>query len=828
MSFWPFGSVVTDSHIEQKIDEYFHVFHAVERSLSQEKEGKDHISLSAIQSDPSDDDPTSDLNHLHIHNSNTRIDQKSIRSDRSSFSSIFRSSEHPEPPIELPYYNLSEEFILEILHEPNLIDELIKENSRLLDFICFGYFYRDDGPEVKHLHIDYIIDKLLENLELLQDVPSDSQHDEIILGQHSDQEVTRLQTVDEVDRLDISEGEESPIGSPASEILEESATHMNIYSEIGVFSDILTLNNSLINRVVIDDHTRMSKLWNIINHPDITSVDSPHIRIFLKLHDAFLANRKNSYLNFIRSRPTILDDFFKKDTFPAIFEFLLRLICTDKPGDPSGILDLVEEQCLIPRCVKYLQKNEIVDTAQITISDFLRQLIELSVNIPVNDISIGPNNLTRELVSEPIISNLIQVMLDQRGKVLSHIIVLTIEIIRKNNSDFDQINLISSTISEHPPSKRDPLYLGYLLDCYTKHLPQLLDIIWDVETITNEDEPNIPNNACVIGMTRIKILELLAELLHCSNMESLNSNVAHEKETHRETIRQAVTREINCMLKPNSSFDSEEPSDLGKTHEKMSLPSLCEEFKNLSTEYDDIPYVSAEGNTILRNQNTVGNRFKFVLYDSEVIPRLLKIFLSHSFNNFWHNVIFDILQQLFNNSVTNSYGPFLIYSLFCLDKSRQYQAIPSADQAEKKEDFNIVTDFILDGYKRSHEHYQEKSVSLGYSGHLLLIAEDMATFAATKNIDNISPDVSIALQNEKWIKLSHSIIPMMKEMCSRILGGGECVEDDNGNITLQIHMQDVNDPHRDDKEESEKFNQMLSETCCTQDDVDNKLSTLWP
>ena len=309
-------------------------------------------------------------------------------------------------------------------------------------------------------------------------------------------------------------------------------------------------------------------------------------------------------------------------------------------------------------------------------------------------------------------------------------------------------------------------------------------------------------------------------------METLNSNVAMEKELKRQNIRQSVSSELQDILGGKLTQDDDHPKEVEAVG---SLPSktLFGNHSGLSIEEIGTPYISEEGNTILRNQNTAGNRFKFALYDLEVIPRLLKIFLCHPSNNFWHNVIFDILQQLLNSSVANSYNPFLIYSLFCLEKSRKYQAIPSADQAEKKSDFNIIEDFILEGYRKSHEHYHEFSVTLGYSGHLLLIAEDMVTFATANITDNISPDISIALRNDSWMKLATSVIPMMKTMCTRILGGGECVEDDNGNITLQLHMGEGGAASVDSKEEMDKFNEMLSETCLTQNDVSNKIAALW-
>lgn len=51
---------------------------------------------------------------------------------------------------------------------------------------------------------------------------------------------------------------------------------------------------------------------------------------------------------------------------------------------------------------------------------------------------------------------------------------IIIELIRKNNSDYDEVDLLSTTIVDNPPSQRDPVYLGHLLYKLTMHMEDFM------------------------------------------------------------------------------------------------------------------------------------------------------------------------------------------------------------------------------------------------------------------------------------------------------------------------------------------------------------------
>lgn len=188
---------------------------------------------------------------------------------------------------------------------------------------------------------------------------------------------------------------------------------------------------------------------------------------------------------------------------------------------------------------------------QTSAGDFLKAIITISANASQNEQScIGPNELTRQLVSEPCVEKLIDDML-RGGNPLTVGVGIVIEVIRKNNSDYDpEVGPEACTT----PSTRDPIYLGTLLRKFAKHIPDFMALILSPNhTIGGVDGPiNIRRKElCAafggkiepLGFDRFKTCELMAELLHCSNMGLLNEAGSEEFVMARDQAREKLRGE---------------------------------------------------------------------------------------------------------------------------------------------------------------------------------------------------------------------------------------------------------------------------------------------
>lgn len=204
----------------------------------------------------------------------------------------------------------------------------------------------------------------------------------------------------------------------------------------------------------------------------------------------------------------------------------------------------------MPTLLSFLSP-EYPTTVQTSSGDFIKAIITISANAIQNDQScIGPNSLTRELVSAPCVDSLVKPML-QGGNPLTVGVGIIIEVIRKNNSDYDPPGINGpGTI----PTTYDPIYLGTLLRIFAQHIPDFMALIrsskhtvndgGEVKKVEREDLTS-PWGAKVepLGFDRFKTCELMAELLHCSNMGLLNQAGSEEYICQRDIERERLVRE---------------------------------------------------------------------------------------------------------------------------------------------------------------------------------------------------------------------------------------------------------------------------------------------
>lgn len=205
-------------------------------------------------------------------------------------------------------------------------------------------------------------------------------------------------------------------------------------------------------------------------------------------------------------------------------------------------------QGLIPLLLSYLSPEHCSAT-QTSAGDFLKAIITISANATTQDQNvIGPNELTRELVSEQCVQSLIDNML-RGGNPLTVGVGIVIEVIRKNNSDYDLDNQTGPV-----PKSSDPIYLGTLLRQFAKHVPDFMELILnpnhrvlnsDGTTTTRRRELKAAFGGKIepLGFDRFKTCELMAELLHCSNMALLNERGSEAEVKRRDTERERLKAE---------------------------------------------------------------------------------------------------------------------------------------------------------------------------------------------------------------------------------------------------------------------------------------------
>lgn len=138
---------------------------------------------------------------------------------------------------------------------------------------------------------------------------------------------------------------------------------------------------------------------------------------------------------------------------------------------------------------------------------------------------------------------------------------IIIEVIRKNNSDYDP----DVGAADSAPSSNDPIYLGTLLRLFAKHVPDFTELILSpTHTVASGDstmtikrkELSVAFKGEIepLGFDRFKTCELMAELLHCSNMGLLNERGSEAFIKRRDEERERLKAEgmLSAQREPRS------------------------------------------------------------------------------------------------------------------------------------------------------------------------------------------------------------------------------------------------------------------------------------
>ncbi|KAH0544564.1 hypothetical protein FGG08_001336 [Glutinoglossum americanum] len=406
----------------------------------------------------------------------------------------------------------------ELLDESDLIQELKQHNSKLIEFI------RDES-RLRRL-LEYVIAPKPYNLdedEEVSDVPNYG-----VDGGH-----TRRQSKGKFKLYNLSEEER-----------EEEEKKRLKYAYISC--EVLSSETWSISESLMENQHHLRHFWEFLKREP--PLDALQAGYFTKVNETLLDKKTEEMLEFFKTLENAVPNMLQHVDCPMVMDLLLKIISLEKAEGGQGIVDWLHSQNLIPILLSYLSPEHSSAT-QTSAGDFLKAIITISANASQNEQScIGPNDLTRQLVSEPCISTLTTEML-HGGNPLTVGVGIIIEVIRKNNSDYDP----DIGAADSPPSGRDPIYLGTLLRLFAQHVPDFMGLILSPNhTVINGDGTTAVKRRELkaafgekiepLGFDRFKTCELMAELLHCSNMGLLNERGSEryvkERDRERERLKQ--------------------------------------------------------------------------------------------------------------------------------------------------------------------------------------------------------------------------------------------------------------------------------------------------
>ncbi|RDA92661.1 hypothetical protein CP533_3700 [Ophiocordyceps camponoti-saundersi (nom. inval.)] len=794
----------------------------------------------------------------------------------------------------------------ELLDEGDLIQELKQNNSKLIEYL------REEKVLSKLL--DYVVAPKLEPVE----TPEESAAaDDDAKGRSRLLPFSRPRASSRADDNDGDEHEKrrNRYALVASEILS---------SETWSICEALTENRELVRN-----------FWLFLSRP--APLDPLQASYFTKVNESLFEKKTEDMMLLFRSLPNVVPDLLSHVECPMIMDLLLKIIALDRSEGGQGIVEWLYSKDIIPRLLSCLDPSHswVVQTAA---GDFIKAIITISANASQNEQQcIGPNELTRQLVSRPCVERLIGYMLGG-GNPLTVGVGIVIEVIRKNNSDYDpDVGSEANAV----PSGRDPIYLGTLLRLFADNVPNFMNLIMNGPSRSQGLASTFGEKLEPLGFDRFKTCELMAELLHCSNMGLLNEvgseqliasrdaerqrlraegklwpqkeedqsaddltmrlpqanpeearrleitnadddfeEVEPSREMSEDTSHEFVKAEEDMPAAPPASFlerddddfmdeplaspqppffgisqhqpplddpelmvaplspskvkpprivetdaadatspldssqetdkrvaddKSSEPPPPESTPEILAVPTsdLGSKAEDGSTECDGLsphpedtpsPLFSAapdatrpvaqesesaaplepqdgraaapETDAVQEEEMTVtntgepsdettteaavGDFLKMQFVDYNVVPAILSFFFGYPWNNFLHNVVYDVVQQVFNGPMGRGFNPTLAVSLF-----------EAAD----------ITAAIIKGQHASDVSQAQTKTRMGYMGHLTLIAEEVVKFTERHPPELLSEMVLDKVMSQDWINYVEGALAETRERDNAILGG---------------------------------------------------------
>ena len=327
-----------------------------------------------------------------------------------------------------------------------------------------------------------------------------------------------------------------------------------------VACEILSCETWSITESLMANTAYLTEFWDFLRRP--APLDALQAGYFTKVNETLLEKKTEDMLEFFKSLPGIVPAILQHVDCPMVMDLLLKIISLEKSDGGAGIVDWLHGQDLITMLLSSLSPD-CNSSTQTSAGDFLKAIITISANAAQNEQScIGPNSLTRQLVSEKCIRQLVSYML-RGGNPLTVGVGIVIEVIRKNNSDYDPDQGHSPDAT---PTSHDPIYLGTLLRLFAQHVPDFMSLILSSKhTVTKGEETSVVERGHLksawgtqiepLGFDRFKTCELMAELLHCSNMGLLNERGSEEFIKARDAERERL-REQGAFLSNKQAEDS--------------------------------------------------------------------------------------------------------------------------------------------------------------------------------------------------------------------------------------------------------------------------------
>ncbi|ORX75041.1 SAPS-domain-containing protein [Linderina pennispora] len=478
----------------------------------------------------------------------------------------------------------------------------------------------------------------------------------------------------------------------------------------------------------------LETLWAVMRLPtgELDALQATH---FSRVLCGILQRKPYETLDFIRAQEGAVELFLQHIDVSAIVDLLLKVISLEELDEGPSIIAWLSQYRLIPMLVDRLAPDQDPETHSLAAQP-----------------TIGTNALIDELKSEATVTRLADYMLSRTGphatSTLINCVYIFIELIRRNYSDTDSNELSpedqggynsfgeyeTGSYDQHgnPARALPTVDLSAMMKVLALRINDLVELL---KTPRSSTEPVATTLGLrePLGFERLRICELFAELLHCSNMPRLNLPLgSHE----------LLPEDGSFKDKPTATTA---PNTTAAAAAAASVPTETEDDA-----YGTIPLEIGDPNDHDETNTPVGQLLKWNLIRYKVLPMCVDLFFRFPLNNFLHSVVYDMMHQVLNLPLNLECNVALVVVAF-----RDVR----------------ITSRIARACAENDEICQEpKGVRLGYMGHLTGIGEEVARLlelsgAALESL--ISPYIN----GDEWLDYVARTLQEVRERDQQPLGG---------------------------------------------------------
>ncbi|KAI8991637.1 SIT4 phosphatase-associated protein-domain-containing protein [Mycotypha africana] len=663
----------------------------------------------------------------------------------------------------------------EVLEEDDILQEAKSQNPKLVDFLSkterieslLNYITATDLDESKKFKYPFIASEIIAcEIQPLIDAIVIDHKDELLTpfwsylntpalprqrasptdDRTSNSHKNQPDTKTEQDREESTEKEaQEAVKEHKGQVLDKETRLEEQQSTQN--TDISELKQERKDELEEEQHTQQQKL----DH----GLDSLQASYFCKTIGVLLSKYPVEMMAFIQSDAKNLDKILGHLHTSAIMDLLLTLVRMEELPEGKGVVKWLSDHKLLENLIERL--DPYLDTEEHSIAQqCICEIIRMSQTSLPDSPSIGMNDLIMNLKSEATMRKLVKYMLDPEApnatSTLINGVSIIIDMIRHNNSDLENdpatdAPLTSSSLMPTLNNESSSVSLAEMLKVMGDHVPELTHLLLKPRSVKGPIRMTL-GEVEPLGFERLKICELFAELLHCSNMSNLNN----------------FNQQIQNQHQQQSRKQDEEEETTATTTTDTTPPPLS----NVTKQEEEL---------------SVGDYLKSKFVENRTMPICVDLFFAFPWNNFLHYVIYDMLHQVFNGRMDVGLNRNLAISIL---KDGQ------------------LTDKIVIAQKANDEECAKpKGMRAGYMGHLTFISDEiMKLFEGYPEtiVVNIKDDIDM----EGWNHYCHHELKQTKERDQLPLGGLRPNDDDELDLPQTDDDEELDDDDDDDDDEDDE------------------------